>query len=120
MKIVSGTNRTVFLIGNYAIKIPKVTGGYENFIDGIRANLIERTFGTCGFSELAKIYYANRFGIIQIMERTQPCSSRLYRQNLIELVNKTRLAPSFILYDEKPANFGITRNGKFVKIDYSC
>lgn len=80
IEVKHGSRRTVFLIGNKAFKIPSLKR-YVSFIRGIEENLEERYWYSVDGSRkrnpnqewtipnLAEIHYADRFGLLVVMER---------------------------------------------------
>ena len=66
----AGVTRDTFLIGELAFKLPKLTGGWKCFLQGLLANMQERAFA--GYSnKLCPVYYANQFGLLVIMQRAE-------------------------------------------------
>ena len=63
-----GATRNALLIGNIVIKVPRFRS-WKTFLNGILANLTEREFSTMNSPYLAKVYYADIFGLMLIMER---------------------------------------------------
>lgn len=117
-----GVTRTVILVGKYAIKLPCLHQNYEMFIEGIRANMAEGRF--VNFSSdapLAKTFYSNRFGLLNIQERVRPVrNKRLFIPELCVLCAKGFLPEDFYRNDPKPENFGYNSKNVLVKIDYGC
>lgn len=69
MKSCMGTTRYVLLVGKFAIKIPRMCS-WRTFLYGILSNIQERTFWNQLKSPLlARVYYADIFGFMLIMER---------------------------------------------------
>lgn len=113
-----GMTRQVFLVGNYAFKIPTFRG-WNLFTKGLLDNMNEGTWKEFNSPDLAKIHYSNKFGMLNIMERIRPVKNEsLYRLNLTELLVRSSLANEFIMSDAKSDNFGFTRENNFVKCDY--
>lgn len=116
----NGCTRTVILIGKYAIKIPCLHYNYPMFIEGIRANLNERQY-ICfqDRAPIAKTFYANRFGLLNIQERVRPVNNRgLFFTELEVLCSKQHLPRDFYMDDPKPENFGYNSRNVLVKLDY--
>jgi hypothetical protein len=67
-----GETREVFLIGKYAIKIPKLRYGWENLRLGLRANRREATLGASGRPELCPVLWSTRGGWLVVMPLCAP------------------------------------------------
>lgn len=63
-----GSTRCVWLVGKYAIKIPRLCT-WRNFLNGLLANMTEREFDCIAPELHAKVYYADRLGLLLIMQR---------------------------------------------------
>lgn len=63
-----GATRNVFLVGKYAIKIPRIYS-WRTFLNGLLANLTEREFSSMCPQMLARVYYADILGLVIVMER---------------------------------------------------
>lgn len=68
-----GTTRWVFLVGNYAIKIPSLSS-WKQFLNGLLANMQEREFSKMDksswhYSLIADVHYCDPLGFLLIMER---------------------------------------------------
>lgn len=115
-----GCTRTVLLIGNYALKFPCLHYNYRMFIEGIRANLSEGRF--VRFKDpapIARTFYSNRFGLLNIQERVRPVRNRgLFWPELHRICLNGGLPVVFIQSDVKPENFGYNKLNQLVKIDY--
>jgi len=72
-------------------------------------------------SDLAKVKYCDRFGLILIMEKAKEFDYNnlnwLEFKNTLEEKYKNDDMKEFMLSDAKPTNWGII-NGRLVKIDY--
>jgi hypothetical protein len=70
-----GSTRCVWLVGKYAIKVPRLCT-WRNFLNGLLANMTEREFDCIAPELHAKVYYADRLGLLLIMQRAdyiRPC-----------------------------------------------
>ena len=109
-----GTNRMVFLIWKYAIKIPNIFNGHLLFLYGCYSNYSERKF--CKeFKYIPEMYslvspslFCSWFGILQIQYRCDPIS-------FISNKELKRLSP--VNGETKYINYGIYKN-KIVCLDY--
>lgn len=120
MKIRSGITRIVFLIGNYAFKIPNFKYNHCHFLQGCYANWSERKYYK-GFinanyrgnlvEHVAPSYFCLAFGLFQIQARCKPL--------LIELSDEQKeFYKPLCAGDNKKENFGIYNN-KIVCLDYA-
>ncbi len=119
MKIKKGTTRTVFLIGKYAIKIPRFWHKHnghkwKTFIRGILANIDEDFWWKHAIDKdkLCPIVFKSPLGCILVMLRAQELTDNEY--------NKDKLNKDFagLPLDNKQINFGKINN-KIVLIDYA-
>ena len=127
MDIRVGSRRIVFRFKKFVIKIPKFSR-WVSFIRGVNENLEERYWYSADGSrkrnptkkwaipELAEIFWADRFGMIVIMERAddevRPAS---FQQDLSDLQNWG--AKFSFFNDIREGNVGYIRD-KLVVIDY--
>ena len=124
-----GSRRWVFLIGKYAVKIPKFSS-WLSMLLGFMENLEERYWWCAdgivrktwsdGPNEIShhmcEIFWADRFGFMVIMERVAPCTEEQYKQYEEFLKNKFK-GLSFV-QDLKPDNVGICADGRVVITDF--
>jgi len=115
MKLVrKGVTRLVFLIGNYAIKIPNFTVQHSHFLQGCYANWSERMY-TKMFKNLPEIdrvaptYFCSWFGLISIQQRVTELTRHLSEEEIDYFKHQTT--------DIKSANFGYFQ-GRLVCVDY--
>ena len=108
----SGAYRQVFLLGNYAIKLPR----FKNFQKAMRCNRWENEMWHIwrpifGWDNLCPVHYSDPYGIILVMTRAaQPVSFE-------EIVNADIDYYPDINVEYKPENWG--RIGeKIVCLDY--
>ncbi len=113
-----GCTRIVILTKRYAFKIPRITS-WEGFLLGCLANLNERRWKNVPTEyRLCPIFYANRFGLLNIMPRCKRIQHRgFYFQELISICAQSPVASEFYMSDAKPENYGIYM-GRMVKLDY--
>src|ERR1044071_6840615 len=69
-KMAYGCTRTVFLIGNYAIKIPS-TVEWRLFILGLLGNMQEAIFSKTGWPELCPVVFSIPGGWLLVMRRAK-------------------------------------------------
>lgn len=70
--IKTGVTREVFLVGRWAIKTPKLTGGWKMFLQGLLCNMMEREFSAMGWPELCPVVSSLPGGWLVIMRRAEP------------------------------------------------
>lgn len=111
MKIATGYNRVVLLIGGLAIKFPNPSS-QRQFIHGMTCNLKE--FETHREAKddprLMKIYSIGFLGLWLVCKRYEVIQRALSREE-IEAIPVTEL-------DEKIGNFGCDESGRIVVLDY--
>lgn len=127
MEFKSGSRRWVFLIGKYAIKIPRLAS-WLSFISGVRENLEERYWFDAGesprrkewnYKYMAKIHWADRFGLLMIMERVIPPKSVYQlKKDFERMVIENDLVGLPLIEDNKADNLGYTKDGRLVFCDY--
>lgn len=71
----TGVMREVFLIGRWAVKIPKLTRGWRNFLQGLLANLQERELSARGYPQLCPVVFSIPGGWLVVMPRVEPLSN---------------------------------------------
>lgn len=104
MKVKAGYTRRVFLLGDYAIKIPH-TASLKRFAYGILSNIHE-TYNYDPDKPMAPIHYG--CGLVVIMSRVKPIEGEFYiPEQMDELVG----------HDSKASSFGIL-DKSIVAIDY--
>jgi hypothetical protein len=110
-----GITRLTFLIGSWAIKLPNPLNGQRMFLEGMLANLKERTLwkgwkGHRNHDLLCPSYYVGFMGFVQIQARCEALQRDLSdpeRRNFREITT-----------DTKPINYGLL-NGRVVCFDYA-
>lgn len=119
MEIHKGTTRTVFLIGNYAIKIARFWSEFnerklKTFLKGLLANIDEYYWWNLSYKQelLCPVLCKSPLGLILIMKRTQKL-----RQDEYNRIKFTELYKGLPL-DNQICNFG-KLNDKIVLIDYA-
>ena len=68
MSIHKGSTRVCVCVGKIAIKFPRMYS-WRSFLNGLLANMTEREFDCIAPTLHAKVHYADRFGVLLIMER---------------------------------------------------
>lgn len=137
MQIKKGSRRFVFVFKNIVIKIPRLFP-WISFVFGILENLHERYWycadgytkekgtwydDTSSSCNLACIHWADRFGFIVIMDKaTTTWIDDIDRDNPEFLQASKFLEERYkgldIVFDIKPSNIGLLKDGRPVFIDY--
>lgn len=123
---VPGTTRYVYMAKTFVVKLPRYSFWWNKFprprillnnmaINRVEAKLMREHKGKPGIPELI---WSDWFGFINVVKRYKPIPSldeyvRLYN----DLVDKTELDPELWEWDNPMHNFGLTEDGKIVKID---
>lgn len=108
-----GATRLVFTIGKYAIKVPRIYS-WRGFLRGLLANLQERLFRNLAPTLTAKIYYADIFGVVLIMEKAEYIPQHMFRDVSMFL---DKCVEAGLPVDRKPGNVGLI-NGRYKLIDF--
>ena len=120
MKIKLGITRIVFIIGNYAFKIPNFKYSHHHFLQGCYANWSERkyykNFINADYESnlvkhVAPSYFCLWFGLFQIQARCEPLLFELSE-------NEKEFYSPLCGTDNKKENFGMYKN-KIVCLDYA-
>lgn len=135
MHLISGSRRHVFIFDRVVVKIPRVTA-WVDFVLGVMENLHERYWycadGTVenraewyaentSTNNLAQIFWADRFGLVVIMERVTAFTEDQVNTDEFKAAAeflKARYAGLNFINDLKPSNVGIRADGRIVSIDY--
>lgn len=68
----AGVTRHVVLWRSWAFKAPRVNFGWRLFLQGLLANMQERTFGRAGWPTLCPVVWSMPGGWLTIMRRARP------------------------------------------------
>jgi hypothetical protein len=82
----NGVTREVLLTTRYAIKLPKLTGGWSFFLRGLLANMQERRCGAARWPELCPVVCSMPGGWILVMRRTEPLTDERWKEFRRELI----------------------------------
>lgn len=117
-KVNQGTNRTVFLIGRYAIKIARFWHSnscyrWKSFLRGILANINEAYWYKWSKQKdkLCPVLFKSPLGVILIMKRAELLSCEEYNKDVFNSIFKA------LPLDNKIENFGKI-DEKIVLVDY--
>ncbi|QDH47204.1 hypothetical protein PQC07_gp083 [Aeromonas phage D3] len=123
---VIGTTRHVRLFKHFVVKFPRMTTWYEKgfnlrvFLNNLYLNRRERRLAKKykGAEGIPHIYFADPFGFVVVMKRY---NTNLKTEQFCALYNslldRTEIDPEFWEDDSTVPNFGLTEDGKLVKID---
>lgn len=113
MQFKQGATRYVFLIRQYAIKIPRCSA-WKLFLHGLLANMQECLFAKAGWQELCPVLWSLPGGFLLVMPRCEPITAPLTKDEYLALVEH----PDYTVPAEhKQDSFGIYQ-GRLVAIDY--
>lgn len=114
-RIAYGCTRRVFLIGNFAIKIPNFFDEWRLGLLGLLSNMQEAQFSKTGWPELCPVRFSIPGGFLVVMDRAR----ELTEDEFLELDLKTWVdrGEYMIPAEIKTNSFGYL-NGKLVAIDY--
>ena len=113
MQFKQGASRYVFLIGSYAIKIPRCSA-WNLFLHGLLANMQEQTFWQARWVQLCPVLFRVPGGFLIVMPRCEPITVPLSRDEYLAFVEQ---ADYTVPVEHKQDSFGIYQ-GRLVAIDY--
>ncbi len=117
MEICQGATRRVFLLGEWAIKVPNFFDGWLPGIMGLKSNMQERDFTTLEWRGLCPVLFSFWGGWLVIMKRARPLSDEewsCFQPQLSQwLVEKDGVIPA----EMKRSSFGVL-SGRVVCVDY--
>lgn len=109
----SGATRCVFLVGSYALKMPRLND-WRLCLHGLLANMQEAQFSRVGWAELCPVLWNIPGGFLVVMPRCQPLGRRMSAEEFAEFSQKKDYC---VPVENKPDSFGWYR-GRIVAIDY--
>lgn len=110
-----GITREVFLIGRYAIKVPRIVYGWKMFLCGLLANMQERTFGSTGWPEICPVVFSLPGGWLVVMRRARLLTDDEWRVFDPKAFCETE--EYTVPAETKRDSFGVL-DGRIVAIDY--
>lgn len=120
MKIKYGTNRVVFLVGRWAVKVPSCVE-WRLFLVGLLANMQEAKFSRAGFPEVCPVVFYFPGGFLNVMRRAEPLTmSDFENLDYAEWIKGGVTLPRgewIIPVENKLDSFG-KLEGKVVAVDY--
>lgn len=124
MQIKHGSTRIVFLIRNWAIKIPSLVE-WRLFLHGLLANMQEKTFSV--YPEVCPIIFSIRGGFLNIAKRARELTDLEFEQEILPKCERDDDFANRIYFvntedyclsvEGKASSFGWLDN-KIVVIDY--
>lgn len=117
-----GCTRIVFLVGNYAIKIPNFRYSWLLFLNGLVANMNEAATWRWNSGKyesgkshlLCPVVWASWGGWVLVMKRAVPCT---WLSEGGEEIDYSKWIVEGLSGDDKPQNYG-KLDGRIVKLDY--
>jgi hypothetical protein len=120
MRRLRGTNRTVYLVGRWAIKFP-VLKDWRLFLTGLLANIQETTFSSMGWPELCPVVLACPGGWFIVMKRAVSLTNEQFAElDYAEWIKGGNDLPKgewIIPVENKIDSFGVIE-GNIVAVDY--
>jgi hypothetical protein len=113
----SGVMREVFLVGRWAVKVPKLTRGWRQFLRGLLANMEERELSANQWPELCPVVFSVPCGWLIVMRRAAPLTDEFLKTfDMVEFVlpEDGRTFPEI---EMKGSSFGML-DGRIVVVDY--
>jgi len=111
MEIKYGSTRTVFLVGNFAIKVPSFVQ-WSLFLQGLLANINETKFSKVKiFNNLCPVVFSIPGGFLNVMPLCQPITMTDFKYHMVEIKNFG------VEVEPKLDSFGWLE-GKIVAVDY--
>jgi hypothetical protein len=112
----TGVTREVLLVGRWALKVPKLTSGWTNFLYGLVANMREREYSAKEWPELCPVVFSVPGGWLIVMLRAGPLTDELLDR--LDMVGFATPEDGRVLPIEmKGSSFGVL-NGRIVVVDY--
>lgn len=112
MKVARGANRTVLLVGRYALKFPTFNS-WRDFLFGLLNNQTEARVGGSGRPGACPVLWADRWGFVVVMPRV----GTFTRAGWVTFDSRAWVKSYALCVEEKPCSFGLY-DGEVVAIDY--
>jgi hypothetical protein len=112
----TGATREVFFVGRWAVKVPKITRGWYQFLCGLLANIQERELSKLNRRELCPVSFSLPGGWLVVMPKATPLTDQqLETFDMLEfLMPDDGLA---LPVEPKGNSFGML-DGRIVAVDY--
>lgn len=111
-----GVSREVILFGRWAVKLPKLTYGWQLFLCGLLANMQERSLATLGWPELCPVAFSLPGGWLVVMRRASPLDDATWA-TFDAAGFCTRPDGTMLAVEHKQDSFGLL-DGRVVAVDY--
>lgn len=112
-----GSSREVVLIGQWAIKFPKLYS-WETFLWGLLANMQEIQFSKLNWPELCPIIWYIPGGFLVVMPRCKILIRNDFCEEKInEIFTNAKLHNRCLPVEMKPDSWGFL-NGRLIAVDY--
>lgn len=108
-----GATRAVLLVGDAAIKVPRMTT-WRTFLNGLLANMQEREFSRAGWPELCPVLFSIPGGWLVVMRRAAPLTDAEWCTVHPEWAERGEYV---VPVELKRDSFGVL-GGRIVAIDY--
>lgn len=113
MAVLHGATRTVLLIGRWAVKLPRLGGGYRSLLYGLLANHQEVQFRNLDH-KLCPVRFWLPFGLLVVMPRVSPLAQELTSEEYEAFVE----CEDYVLPVESKADSFGWLGDRLVAIDY--
>jgi hypothetical protein len=111
----TGVSRDVLCIGGLALKFPKLTRGWRQFLIGLLSNMQERDLSKRGWPELCPVVFALPGGWLVVMRRASPLSDEQAESlDYLSILSRDDYA---IPAEPKGSSFGVL-DARIVVVDY--
>lgn len=111
----TGCTRIVFLVGDFAIKVPNFMDGWKLFLNGLLANMQERVFGETKWPKLCPVLFSIAGGWMVVMRRVREMTSEEF---LVFDSKSWADAGDYLVPCEHKANSFGWLKGEVVCLDY--
>lgn len=112
-RLTTGISRTVYLVGPYAIKLPCARYSWRHWLQGLLANLQERTWGRDGRPGFCPVLLSDPLGLVVVMPRC-----RILERALPGLTYIAYREVLGVFAEPKADSWGWMPSGELVAVDY--
>lgn len=110
-----GVTREVILTRRYAIKVPRLSFGWRNFLHGLLGNMQEAAFSAAGWPELCPVEFSIPGGWLLVMRRAEPLSDADWER--FDAMSFRETEDYIVPVEAKQDSFGWL-DGRIVAVDY--
>lgn len=111
-----GVTRHVFIVGRWALKVPRLNYGWAMFLRGLLGNMQEATWGRCGWDGICPVVFALPGGFVIVQRRVRVMTDEEFAA--FDWRAFTRRKGYRIPAERKSDSFGWL-DGAVVAIDYA-